>query len=68
MRIHLSLDPAHFIQPVAGPSKPPLIQLGSEIILIELQGELNWEGDKDDGVVGVLGFERPVSLSYSSQV
>lgn len=30
-------------------------------MLVELQGELSWEGDRAGGVVGVLGLDRPVS-------
>jgi hypothetical protein len=30
-------------------------------VLVELQGELSWEGDRAGGVVGVLGLDRPVS-------
>lgn len=64
MRIHLSLEPSHFAaQVVAGPSSGPLAQLGGELVIIELQGELGWEGDKEGGVVGVIGLDRPVSLS-----
>lgn len=63
MRIHLSLKPELFAQPqpVAGPSNSPLVQIGGDLVLIELQGELSWVGDKTGAVVGVLGFDRPVS-------
>lgn len=63
MRIHLELKPELFAQPqpVAGPSSSPLMQIGGDLVLIELQGELSWEGDKSDAVVGVLGLDRPVS-------
>lgn len=65
MRIHLPLHPHHFAaQPKAGPSAPPLVQLGGDLVLIELQGELSWDGDQTDGVVGVLGLDRPVRLLY----
>lgn len=65
MRIHLNLEPSLFgPQAVAGPSSGPLAQLGGEVVLIELQGELGWEGDKDGGVVGVIGLDRPVCLAY----
>lgn len=64
MRIHLSLEPSHFAaQPVVGPSSSPLAQLGGELVIIELQGELGWEGSKEGGVVGVLGLDRPVCPS-----
>jgi hypothetical protein len=62
MRIHLPLEPHHFVpQPTAGPSSSPLVSIGGDLVLIELQGELSWEGDKHNGLVGVLGFDRPVS-------
>ena len=61
MRIHLSLDPKHLVQPVAGPSSGPLVNIGGDLVLVELQGELNHEGEKADGVVGILGLDRPVS-------
>ncbi|KAL7422367.1 hypothetical protein Q5752_003013 [Cryptotrichosporon argae] len=64
MRIHLPLDPA-LLAPSneAGPSHPalppPLVQLGGDIVLVELQGQLECEGDQAGGVVGILGFDRP---------
>jgi hypothetical protein len=61
MRIHLSLDPKHLVQPAAGPSSGPLVNIGGDLVLVELQGELNHEGDKANGVVGILGLDRPVS-------
>ena len=68
MRIHLPLEPHHFVpQPSAGPSSSPLVSIGGDLVLIELQGELSWEGDKHNGVVGVLGFDRPVS-HYSCNI
>ena len=61
MRIHLPLHPRHVEQAAAaGPSQPPVYQLGGELVIIELQGELHWDGDKSNGVVGVLGLDRPV--------
>lgn len=62
MRIHLSLDPKHLVQGVAGPSSGPLVNIGGDLVLVELQGELNHEGDKEGGVVGILGLDRPVSI------
>jgi hypothetical protein len=62
MRIHLSLDPKHLVQGVAGPSSGPLVNIGGDLVLVELQGELNHEGDKEGGVVGILGLDRPVSV------
>ena len=64
MRIQLSLDPALLKAPVAGPSNLPIAQIGGELVLIELQGELSGEGDKSDGVVGVLALDR--SVRYNS--
>ncbi|BEJ03010.1 hypothetical protein CcaverHIS641_0101850 [Cutaneotrichosporon cavernicola] len=54
MRIHLPLHPHHFAQ--AG---GPLAEIGGELVVIELQGELSWEGEQAGGVVGVLGLDRP---------
>lgn len=68
MRIHLTLRPDH-LNPIAGPSSvisasgsasSPLVQLGGELVIIELQGELSHEGEKENGVIGVLGLDRPV--------
>lgn len=60
MRIHLPLHPHHFAadSPAAG---GPFARIGGELVVIELQGELTWEGEKSNGVVGVLGLDRPVS-------
>ncbi|WVQ95124.1 hypothetical protein IAU59_002218 [Kwoniella sp. CBS 9459] len=63
MRIHLPLHASQFAAPVAaaGPSSSssPLVTLGGDLVLIELQGELNYEGDHADGVIGVIGLDRP---------
>ncbi|RXK42344.1 hypothetical protein M231_00334 [Tremella mesenterica] len=58
MRIHLPLSP-DLLKPTVIDPESPLVKLGGEVVLIELQGELSWEGDKSDGVVGVLGLDRP---------
>jgi len=65
MRIHLSLDPKHLVQGVAGPFAGPLVNIGGDLVLVELQGELNHEGDKEGGVVGILGLDRPVSIPHT---
>lgn len=63
MRIHLTLHPSAFPpNATAGPSSGPLAQLGGEVVLVELQGELGWEGEKAGGVVGVIGLDRPVRI------
>ncbi|WVQ72093.1 hypothetical protein IAR50_001638 [Cryptococcus sp. DSM 104548] len=59
MRIHLPLHPSQFKQPTTSPSDSPLVQLGGDLVLVELQGELSWEGEKAGGVVGVIGLDRP---------
>ncbi|WWC63499.1 uncharacterized protein I303_106102 [Kwoniella dejecticola CBS 10117] len=59
MRIHLPLHPSQFDPPSASSSSSPLIQLGGDLVLVELQGELTYEGDKSDGVIGVIGLDRP---------
>lgn len=69
MRIHLPLHPHHFQKnAIAGPSSSPLIHLGGELVIMELQGELGWEGDNSNGVVGVLGLDRPVCPARSRTV
>ncbi|KAL1405820.1 hypothetical protein Q8F55_007498 [Vanrija albida] len=57
MRIHLPLHPHHFA--AAPAAQGPLARIGGELVVVELQGELAWEGDRAGGVVGVLGFDRP---------
>ncbi|WWD02195.1 hypothetical protein V865_000233 [Kwoniella europaea PYCC6329] len=63
MRIHLPLHASQFDPPASSPSSSssssPLIQLGGDLVLVELQGELSYEGDKSDGVIGVIGLDRP---------
>jgi hypothetical protein len=59
MRIHLPLHPRHFAAQTAAGT---LAVIGGDLVVVELQGELEWEGDRADGVVGVLGFDRPVSF------
>jgi hypothetical protein len=58
MRIHLPLHPHHFVKSTGS---GPLAEIGGELVVIELQGELSWEGEQAGGVVGVLGLDRPVS-------
>lgn len=51
----------------------PLLKLGltpdgqEDVVLIELQGELTFEGDSGGRTIGLLGFERPVSAKHGSQ-
>jgi chromosome transmission fidelity protein 8 len=48
-----------------GSLPPQLAQLASnEMILIELQGSLEVEGDKTGEVVGTLKVDNPVRLSF----
>lgn len=62
MRIHLPLHPHHFVKPSAPtPGAGPLAEVGGELVVIELQGELTWDGENANGVVGILGLDRPVS-------
>lgn len=58
MRIHLSLEPKHFQSTPSG----PLAKIGGDLVLIELQGRIEVEGDTANSVIGVLGLDRPVSL------
>ena len=42
---------------------PALVKLGaSDVALVELQGNLEVEGDRDGDVIGTLSLEIPVSL------
>ncbi|OCF38434.1 hypothetical protein I317_07784, partial [Kwoniella heveanensis CBS 569] len=64
MRIHLPLHASQFASPAvassSSSSNSPLITLGGDLVLIELQGELSYEGDElADGVIGVIGLDRP---------
>ncbi|KAJ9103247.1 hypothetical protein QFC21_002670 [Naganishia friedmannii] len=58
MRISITIPTASVRQPPS--SAPPLVQLGAkgELLLLELQGELGYEGDPRGRVVGILDFER----------
>nr|KIR49442.1 hypothetical protein I312_01597 [Cryptococcus bacillisporus CA1280] len=60
MRIRLPLDPAQFRITPTNASSPPLVQLGGDLVLVELQGELTWEGEKSNGAIGVIGLDTPV--------
>ncbi|WVW85417.1 hypothetical protein I302_107455 [Kwoniella bestiolae CBS 10118] len=59
MRIHLPLHHSQLDPPSSSSASSPLIQLGGDVVLVELQGELSYEGDKSDGVIGVIGLDRP---------
>lgn len=61
MRISITIPTAAVCQPPS--NAPPLVQLGAkgELLLLELQGELGYEGDPRGRVVGILDFERMVS-------
>ncbi|WWC90547.1 uncharacterized protein L201_005483 [Kwoniella dendrophila CBS 6074] len=59
MRIHLQIHPSQFESQASSSSLSPLIQLGGDLVLVELQGELSYEGEKSDGVVGLIGLDRP---------
>ncbi|KAJ9105966.1 hypothetical protein QFC19_003301 [Naganishia cerealis] len=58
MRISLNIPTASLLAPPSG--TPPLVQLGAkgEMLLLELQGELGYQGDPRGRVVGILDFER----------
>lgn len=57
MRIHLPLEPKHFTSNPTG----PLAKIGGDLVLIELQGKIEVEGNTANSVIGVLGLDRPVS-------
>lgn len=61
MRIHLPLEPKHFTSNPTG----PLAKIGGDLVLIELQGKIEVEGDRANSVIGVLGLDRPVSMPPS---
>lgn len=63
MRIHLPLEPKHFTSNPTG----PLAKIGGDLVLIELQGKIEVEGDTANSVIGVLGLDRPVSVSSPLQ-
>jgi len=62
MRIHISF-PASLLKdgPAASNIDPPMAKIGGDLVLLELQGELDCEGDASGQVIGVLGLERMVS-------
>lgn len=66
MRINLTIPTAAIKAPSTSKTDPPLVQLAGtgERVLIELQGELGYEGNPCGRVVGLLGFERMVSPSF----
>jgi hypothetical protein len=68
MRITLTIPTNATQAPQQRKTDPPLVQLAGtgERVLIELQGELGYEGDPCGRVVGLLSFERMVSLLSSS--
>jgi hypothetical protein len=67
MRITLTIPTNATQAPPQRKTDPPLVQLAGtgERVLIELQGELGYEGDPCGRVVGLLSFERMVSLLSS---
>lgn len=66
MRITLTIPTSATQAPPQRKTDPPLVQLAGtgERVLIELQGELGYEGDPCGRVVGLLSFERMVSLPF----
>lgn len=63
MIIPIALSPP--IDRIPAPLQPALAKLGSkEVVLIELQGWLDVvEGEKDDGLIGILDMEHVRSPS-----
>ncbi len=68
MRIHIPF-PASLLKDGAAssPVDPPIVKIGGDLVLLELQGELDCEGDRSGQVIGVLGLERLVSLRRGSR-
>jgi chromosome transmission fidelity protein 8 len=50
---------------------PQLVKLGSdEIVLVELQGSLEVEGEKDGGIIGMMSMKNvvclhPIAIEYA---
>ncbi|KAJ9119097.1 hypothetical protein QFC22_003588 [Naganishia vaughanmartiniae] len=67
MRISITI-PTASVRPSPS-SAPPLVQLGAkgELLLLELQGELGYEGDPRGRVVGILDFERMTTLQAGEE-
>ncbi|KAL7417272.1 hypothetical protein BDY24DRAFT_412020 [Mrakia frigida] len=62
MRIHIEIPPSllsPFTPPVgpSDPNSPIFARIGGNIVLLELQGTLQAEGDKDGQLIGKLGME-----------
>lgn len=67
MRIHLTISPNSIATlPKSEPGDPPLVSIGKDLVMVELQGELKFEGEGLGKVIGVLGFERMVRERYIS--
>jgi len=60
MRIQIEIDPSVIKRPLPPASAPPLIQIGGEMVIMELQGDLTFEGEPGGKVIGLLGLERMV--------
>lgn len=58
MRIHIQLPTSLIKKSVPGPSESPIVQIGKDLIVIELQGDLTFEGGASGKVIGILGLER----------
>lgn len=62
MRIQIEIDPSIIKRPLPPTSAPPLVQIGGEMVIMELQGDLTFEGEPGGKVIGLLGLERMVSI------
>jgi chromosome transmission fidelity protein 8 len=61
MRIQIEIPPSLIKRPAPPASAPPLVQIGGEMVIMELQGDLTFEGEPGGKVIGLLGLERMVS-------
>lgn len=61
MRIQIEIPPSLIKRPAPPASAPPLVQIGGEMVIMELQGDLTFEGEPGGKVIGLLGLERMAS-------
>jgi hypothetical protein len=66
MRITIEIPTSIIKKPGPSPSDPPLIQIGGDLVIMELQGDLTFEGNPQGKVIGLLGLERMVSKTSTT--
>lgn len=64
MRIQINL-PKSLVQAAPPASTdPPLVQIGGDLVVIEVQGEMTFEGEPGNKVIGLLDLETIASLIF----